>query len=137
MTETKKATIPNPSVGADGEQSQIAKSTSMIQTSDGNVNLSEEILLDFDQIDIMMKEMSDPAYLPTVTLNQLYDQSFQGKPPIIVGLLYPGTYLFAGAPKVGKSFLMAQLAYHVSTGQKLWNYDVHQGTVLYLALEDD
>ena len=38
---------------------------------------------------------------------------------------------------MGKSFFMAQLAYHVSTGQKLWNYDVHQGTVLYLALEDD
>ena len=32
---------------------------------------------------------------------------------------------------------MAQLAYHISTGQKLWDYDVHQGTVLYLALEDD
>lgn len=104
MTETKKATIPNPSVGADGEQSQIAKFTSMIQVSDGNVNPSEKISLDFDQLDIMMKEMSDPAYLPTVTLNQLYDQSFQGKPPIIAGVLYPGTYLFAGAPKVGKSF---------------------------------
>ena len=32
---------------------------------------------------------------------------------------------------------MAQLAYHISTGQKLWDYEVHQGTVLYLALEDD
>ncbi|MBQ9718681.1 MAG: AAA family ATPase, partial [Clostridia bacterium] len=39
--------------------------------------------------------------------------------------------------KVGKSFFMAQLAYHVSTGQMLWSYPVHQGTVLYLALEDD
>ena len=38
---------------------------------------------------------------------------------------------------MGKSFFMAQLAYHISTGQKLWNYDVRQGTVLYLALEDD
>ena len=38
---------------------------------------------------------------------------------------------------MGKSFFMAQLAYHISTGQKLWDYDVHQGTVLYLALEDD
>ena len=56
---------------------------------------------------------------------------------IIDGLLYTGAYLFVGAPKVGKSFFMAQLAYHVSTGQKLWDYDVHQGTVLYLALEDD
>ena len=44
---------------------------------------------------------------------------------------------FAGAPKVGKSFLMAQLAYHVSTSLSLWGYTVHKGTVLYLALEDD
>ena len=41
------------------------------------------------------------------------------------------------APKIGKSFLVAQIAYHVSTGQDLWGYKVHQGTVLYLALEDD
>lgn len=42
-----------------------------------------------------------------------------------------------GAPKVGKSFLMAQIGYHVSTGLELWGYPVHQGAVLYLALEDD
>ena len=51
--------------------------------------------------------------------------------------LYSGAYILAGAPKIGKSFLVAQLAYHVSTGQRLWGYEVHQGTVLYLALEDD
>ena len=51
--------------------------------------------------------------------------------------LYPGVYLFVGAPKVGKSFLMAQLAYHVSLGLPLWGYAVRRGTVLYLALEDD
>ena len=33
--------------------------------------------------------------------------------------------------------MVAQIAYHVSTGQDLWGYKVHQGTVLYLALEDD
>ena len=52
-------------------------------------------------------------------------------------LLYSGTYLFVGAPKVGKSFFMGQLAYHVAMGLPLWEYEVHQGTVLYLALEDD
>lgn len=36
-----------------------------------------------------------------------------------------------------KSFLVAQIAYHVSTGEALWGYEVHPGTVLYLALEDD
>lgn len=48
-----------------------------------------------------------------------------------------GAYILAGAPKIGKSFLVAQIAHHVSTGQDLWGYKVHQGTVLYLALEDD
>lgn len=47
------------------------------------------------------------------------------------------TYLFVGSPKIGKSFFMAQLAYHVSTGTPLWDYHVKKGTVLYLALEDD
>lgn len=32
---------------------------------------------------------------------------------------------------------MDQLAYHVSTATKLWNYDVSKGSVLYLALEDN
>lgn len=81
--------------------------------------------------------MNNPAYLYTVSMNELYENVFQSKPPIIDGLLYEGTYLFVGAPKVGKSFLMAQLAYHVSTGLPFWNYPVHKGTVLYLALEDD
>lgn len=75
--------------------------------------------------------------LMTISMNELYDNVFQNRPPIIEGLLYSGTYIFAGAPKVGKSFLMAQLAYHISTGQRLWEYEVHQGDVLYLALEDD
>ena len=70
-------------------------------------------------------------------MSELYDNIYQSRPPIIDGLLHAGTYLFVGAPKIGKSFLMAQLAYHVSTGIPLWNYVVHKGTVLYLALEDD
>lgn len=84
-----------------------------------------------------MQRMNDPAYLPTISMNELYENVYQSRPPVIDGLLYPGTYLFAGAPKVGKSFLMAQLAYHVSMGLPLWDYPVHKGTVLYLALEDD
>ena len=70
-------------------------------------------------------------------MQDLYENVYQSKPPVIDGLLYTGTYLFVGAPKVGKSFLMAQLAYHVSKGLPLWGYAVRQGTVLYLALEDD
>ena len=38
---------------------------------------------------------------------------------------------------MGKSFMMAQLAYHISTGTPLWEYKVRKATVLYFALEDD
>jgi len=98
-----------------------------------------EELLDEDMEDYFeeMRRLVEPSYLATMTMSQLYDTVYESRPPIIDGLLYPGTYLFVGAPKVGKSFLMAQLAYHVSTGQMLWNYPVRAGTVLYLALEDD
>lgn len=88
----------------------------------------------------MQREMQlslDPSYLKAVSMNELFDTQYQSKPPLIDGLLYPGTYIFAGSPKLGKSFLMAQLAYHVSTGRPLWNYTTRKGTVLYLALEDD
>lgn len=33
--------------------------------------------------------------------------------------------------------MMAQLAYHISTGTPLWDYKVRKSTVLYFALEDD
>ena len=47
-----------------------------------------------------MRRMNDPAYLHTVSMNDLYQNIYQSRPPVIDGLLYPGTYLFAGAPKV-------------------------------------
>jgi RecA-family ATPase len=70
-------------------------------------------------------------------MTELYDTVYPPRKPIVNDLLYSGTYLFVGAPKVGKSFFMGQLAYHVAMGLPLWEYEVHQGTVLYLALEDD
>lgn len=83
------------------------------------------------------KQMNNPYYLPAKSLTNLYDEVYQPKTPVIENLLYSGTYLFVGAPKVGKSFFMAQLAYHISSGIDIWNYKVNNGTVLYLALEDD
>ena len=93
-------------------------------------------MIDEEYQKLIMKNI-DPSYMETVSLNDLYENVYTKKPPIIDGLLYPGTYLFVGAPKVGKSFFVAQLAYHISTGTPLWDYPVRQGTVLYMALEDD
>ena len=75
--------------------------------------------------------------LKTVSVSELYDTAYTPRQAVVDSLLYSGTYLFAGAPKIGKSFFMAQLAYHISKGIPLWDYGVQKGTVLYLALEDD
>ena len=129
-----KAAVPIPPVGAGGEQ-PVQKTTGLSIAEDLTENNPLEQTLE-EKLRLMQR-MSDPAYLYTVSMSELYETVYQSRPPVIDGLLYFGTYLFAGAPKVGKSFLMAQLAYHVSTGLSLWGYTVHKGTVLYLALEDD
>ena len=131
--ETKR-TVPIPSAPTDGEQPNSQTTTTSIAEKGAENNPPEK---NYREMLRQMQRMSDPAYLPTVSMNELYQNIYQSRPPVIDGLLYPGTYLFAGAPKVGKSFLMAQLAYHVSTGLPLWDYPVYKGTVLYLALEDD
>ena len=128
--ETKRNAVPSPSVGADGGQQFANMNNTNIPDAGAESNEN------FDELKKKLRRMQDPAYLPTVTMTELYDTVYESKPPVIDGLLQNGTYIFAGAPKVGKSFLMAQLAYHVATGKPLWGYDVHRGTVLYLALED-
>ena len=130
----EKTTVPYPPVGADGGQSLSQKPNQSIAEEQAEHKPQER---DFREILRQISRVNDPAYLPSLSMNELYDHVFPGKPPVVEGLLYPGVYLFVGAPKVGKSFLMAQLAYHVSMGLPLWGYEVRRGTVLYLALEDD
>ena len=130
MENKKEKTAPDVSVGADTEQSIHKNATSSISENGGNIKSFEELQRE-------MQLRSDPSYLQTISMNELFDTQYRSKQPLIDGLLYPGTYIFAGSPKLGKSFLMAQLAYHVSTGTPLWNYTTRKGTVLYLALEDD
>ena len=130
----EKTTAPYPPVGADGGQSLSQKPNQSIAEEQTEHKPQER---DFREILRQIDRVNDPAYLPSLTMNELYDRVFPSKPPVVEGLLYPGVYLFVGAPKVGKSFLMAQLAYHVSMGLPLWGYEVRRGAVLYLALEDD
>ena len=134
MQENEKTTVPIPSVGADGEQSLSYVTNEIITTGNEEINPIDESM---EEMLRQMQRMSDPSYLATMTMSQRSDTVYESRLPVIDCRLYPGTYLFVGAPKVGKSFLMAQIAYHISTGLPLWNYSVHGGTVLYLALEDD
>ena len=141
MLQEKEMTTLNPSVAADGEQSLTNHNNSITDdapiVNEDSVNLENDEQYDFEAEQREMWKHMDPNYLKTVSMPELYDTVYPSRPPVIDGLLYPGTYILAGAPKLGKSFLMAQLAYHVSAGLPLWGYNVHMGSVLYLALEDD
>lgn len=131
----KKMTVQTPSVGADGEQptTNIVNSiTPELEEINSKERKDRLILLGHK-----LNRESSKNFLPTVNLDELFESVYRSKPAIVENLIYPGTYILAGAPKVGKSFLVAQLAYHIATGQRLWDYEVKQSTVLYLALEDD
>ena len=121
--DKKKMTAQGSSVGADDGQSisQNYKTT----IPDEKSNSPER---DLEELYRKMRRMSDPAYLHTVTLDELMDNVFEGKSAVIENLLYTGVYILAGAPKIVKSFLVAQIAHHVSTGQDLWGCKTHQGT---------
>ena len=130
----KKEKIAPEALAATSEEQSTSKHDKIIadfeQESKQNTEDYQKYLRD-------MRLQLLPGYLKTVSMTELYETTFESHLPIIDGLLYKGTYLFVGAPKVGKSFLMAQLAYHVSTGEELWGYKVRKCPVLYFALEDD
>ena len=131
----EKMTVQNPSAPTDGEQSSNTD-ISIISSEDSEIKTQakkERLRL----LGSQLTHQSSKNFLPTVNLEELFDEVYRDKPDIVENLIYPGTYILAGAPKVGKSFFVAQLAYHIATGQKLWDYEVKQSTVLYRALEDD
>lgn len=116
MWEDKETTAPDPSVAPDGEQPSALARTDSIATF-------EETNKQFGKMRIF-------------SMPELMDTHFPSRPCIIENLLPAGTYLLAGAPKIGKSFLVLQMAYQVSAGEPFLGFPSRQGTVLYLALED-
>lgn len=118
MDNKKIMTAIDTSVGADAKQSSHNYDTNIITNNDEKSNTANK-------------------KLETISMTELFDTEFLQKRPIIEGLLYEGLYMFVGAPKTGKSFAMEQIAYFVSSGIDIWERKVTQGTVLYLALEDD
>lgn len=129
MTEEREMTAPMTTASAEVGQSPN-DTTDIIPDYGEDFKSSEE-----EMFEAQAERESAPGFMQTVSMPELYEMVYPGKPPIIDHFLYPGTYLFVGAPKVGKSFMMAQIAYHVSSGTPMWNYSVRKGTVLYHALQ--
>ena len=135
MNRKEKEAVPVSSVGADGEQPLTNTKESIADLPEkGNLQATNSSGV---CVKNQKKEANKTEELQAISMTELYDIVYPPKIPIVESLIYAGTYLFVGAPKVGKSFFMAQLGYHVSMGIDLWDYPVRKGTVLYLALEDD
>lgn len=138
MADKKEMTTLNASVGADAGQSSKTYDEHII--IDGIEKFNNEFWgyeEKPEDIDLALKHLNDPSFMPVVSMDEIYGMVFGAKEWIVKGILRSGLYILAGAPKVGKSFLVAQIAYHVSTGRPLWGYPVLQSPVLYMALEDD
>ena len=116
MWEDKETTAPIPSVAPDGEQPSALART--------------------DSITAFGEPYKRFGKIQAMTMPELMETRFRVRPAVIDGLLPVGTYLLAGAPKIGKSFLVLQMAYQVSMGEPFLGFSSRQGTVLYLALED-
>ena len=124
MTAKEKMTAPIASVGADVEQPSSNKLTNQsIADLPGKGNLQATNTAENTAKSANKKNPDD---LETVSMMELYDTAYPPKLPIIDGLLYNGTYLFVGSPKIGKSFFMAQIGYHISKGLPLWGFSVRQ-----------
>ena len=87
-------------------------------------------------LDVCRKLGEKIPVLATITAKDLMETEFPPLTEFIEGMLAPGVYILAGAPKIGKSWLVLQIAHHISTGTPLWNRKVMQSNVLYLSLED-
>lgn len=74
--------------------------------------------------------------LEVMSADELMDMQFTGTGVLIDRLIGKGVYLLAGAPKIGKSWLVLWLAHQVSRGAAVWDFETRKSDVLYISLED-
>ena len=74
MQENEKTTVPIPSVGADGEQSLSYVTNEIITTGNEEINPIDESV---EEMLRQMQRLSDPSYLATMTMSQLYDTVYE------------------------------------------------------------
>jgi hypothetical protein len=82
------------------------------------------------------QNQAPPKVFTTIDGNTLMSQHYDPLQFAIDKILPHGIFVFAGSPKVGKSWLTLDMCQAISTGGKLWDFGTTQGEVLYLALED-
>ena len=72
------------------------------------------------------------------TLTSILNKTYPEPIWVVPKLLPQGVYLFAGKPKMGKSWICLDMSIAVGSGGRVFgNIDVEKGKSLYLALEDN
>ena len=84
----------------------------------------------------MTEEKSKIPELKVIPAEELLDTTYTPSGTLIDGLMGQGIYILAGAPKVGKSWLVLWLANQVSKGEPVWGLKAEKCGVLYISLED-
>lgn len=90
--------------------------------------------------DVIERAKKTLALAQTVfpTLAEVNELEIPEKIALIEGLLYPGAWLIVGRPKIGKSWLLLQLALAVAEGGTFLGYNCLRGeAVLAIFAEDD
>ncbi len=75
--------------------------------------------------------------LQTISCEEIMSTPIAPIPFSVENLLGQGLYLFAGAPKIGKSWLSLDICLSVAKGETVLGQRTAKGTALYLCLEDN
>lgn len=116
-SNAKEKTALATSVGADERQS-VQNTIDIIPTSDTEINPQiENSQENLEEMYRKMQRLTDPHYLHTITMTELYQTAYQSRPSIIDGLLYAGAYILAGAPKSASYFWWHRLLIMSASGE--------------------
>ena len=75
--------------------------------------------------------------LQTISCEEIMSTPIAPIPFSVENLLGQGLYIFAGAPKIGKSWLSLDICLSVAKGESVLGQRTAKGTALYLCLEDN
>lgn len=84
-----------------------------------------------------MRELEIKKKFNAIDGETLMDMNLPRTKFVIQGILPQGLAIIAGAPKIGKSWLMLDWCVKIAKGKNIWNFKTIQGTTLYLCLEDN
>lgn len=90
-----------------------------------------------DEPDRFAETYKPKTLLKTIPSDELMTRCYPRKRYLVDTLLTPGLTVLAGPPKVGKSWLVLNLCMQIAKGEPFLGMKTTQGSVLYIALEDN